>query len=129
MATTSSGSLRRYLIQRLLLVIPMVWLLLTLVFVLMRVAPGNPIEAALGAHLSHAQLRAREAQAGFLKPLYKQYGDYLWQVLHGNFGTTITDNRPVSQVVAQNGAATLELTIAAMVVAVGVGVPGGMLAA
>lgn len=126
---TSTGSLRRYLIQRLLLVIPMVWILLTLVFLLMRVAPGNPIEASVGAHLSPAQLHAREAAAGFLKPLIVQYGDYLWQVLHGNFGTTITDHRPVSQVVAQNGAATLELTVAAMIVAVGVGVPLGMWAA
>lgn len=129
MAAPASGSLRRYLLQRLLLVIPMVLILLTLVFLLMRVAPGNPIEASVGAHLTHAQLVARERQAGFLKPLIVQYGDYLWQVLHGNFGTTITDKRSVTQVVAQNGAATLELTAAAMVVAVGVGIPGGMLAA
>lgn len=126
---SASGSLRRYLLQRLLLVIPMVWILLTLVFLLMRVAPGNPIEATVGAHLSHAQLIAREREAGFLKPLIVQYGDYLWQILHGDFGTTITDHRSVSSVIAQNGAATLELTIFAMIVAIGVGVPGGMLAA
>lgn len=106
----------------------MVLILLTVVFVLMRVAPGNPIEASVGAHLSPAQLHLRERQAGFDKPLIVQYGDYLRQVVSGNFGTAITDNRPVTQIIAQNGAATLELTTSAMFVAVLVGVPLGMLA-
>ena len=125
---SSAGSLRRYLLTRLLLVIPMVFILLTIVFVLMRVAPGNPIEASVGAHLSPAALKLREHQAGFDKPLIVQYGEYLKQVFSGNFGTTITDNRPVTQVIAQNGAATLELTTSAMLIAVMVGVPLGLLA-
>ena len=50
-----AGSLRRYLVTRLLLVVPMVFILLTLVFLLMRVAPGNPIEASVGAHLTPAR--------------------------------------------------------------------------
>ena len=106
----------------------MVLILLTLVFLLMRVAPGNPIVAALGGHLTQAQLAVRERAAGYDRPLIVQYGDYLGQVLTGHFGTTLTDQRPVTQVIAQNGAATLELTVAAMIVAVGVGIPLGMLA-
>jgi peptide/nickel transport system permease protein len=98
------------------------------VFLLMRVAPGNPILAALGGHLTHAQLAVRERAAGYDRPLIVQYGDYLGQVLSGNFGTTLTDQRPVTQVIAQNGAATLELTVAAMMVAMAVGIPFGMLA-
>jgi peptide/nickel transport system permease protein len=125
---SSTGSLRRYLVQRLLLVIPMVFILLTIVFLLMRVAPGNPIEAAVGGRLSPQALKIREAAAGFNKPLIVQYGEYLKQVVTGNFGTTITDNRPVTQVIAQNGAATLELTVSAMFVAILVGVPLGLLA-
>ncbi len=127
MASTS-GSLRRYLLTRVALVIPMIFILLTLVFLLMRVAPGNPIVAALGGHLTQAQLAVRERAAGYDRPLIVQYGDYLGQVLTGHFGTTLTDQRPVTQVIAQNGAATLELTVAAMIVAVGVGIPLGMLA-
>jgi peptide/nickel transport system permease protein len=125
---SSTGSLRRYLVQRLLLVIPMVFILLTIVFLLMRVAPGNPIEAAVGGRLSPQALKIREAAAGFNKPLIVQYFEYLKQVVTGNFGTTITDNRPVTQVIAQNGAATLELTVSAMFVAILVGVPLGLLA-
>ena len=125
---SKSGSLRRYLVTRLLLVVPMVFILLTLVFVLMRVAPGNPILAALGGHLTQAQLAVRERAGGYDRPLIVQYGDYLGQVLTGHFGTTLTDQRPVTQVIAQNGAATLELTVSAMMVAIVVGIPLGMLA-
>jgi peptide/nickel transport system permease protein len=124
----TTGSLRRYLLTRLILVVPMVFILLTIVFLLMRVAPGNPIAASVGAHLTKAQLKVREAQAGFDKPLIVQYGEYLKHVLSGNFGTTITDDRPVTQIIKQNGAATLELTVSAMFIAVLVGVPLGLLA-
>jgi peptide/nickel transport system permease protein len=124
----SSGSLRAYALTRLALVLPMVLILLTLVFVLMRVAPGDPIQAALGGRLSPAELAARRAAAGCNRPLIAPYGSYLGHVFTGNFGTTITDNRPLTQVIAQNGAATLELTIAAVIVALIVGVPLGMLA-
>ncbi|MGH9106873.1 MAG: ABC transporter permease [Acidimicrobiales bacterium] len=125
---SSSGSLHRYLVTRLLLVVPMVLILLSLVFLLMRVAPGNPIVAALGGHLTPAQLAVKERAAGYDKPLIVQFGEYLHQVFTGNFGTTLTDDRPVTQVITQNGAATLELTVCAMFVAVAVGVPLGMLA-
>lgn len=121
--------MRRYLITRLLLVLPMVIILLTIVFLLMRVAPGNPIAAALGGHVSPSVLAERERAAGFDQPLYIQYLRYIKQVFTGHFGTTITDQRPVTQIIAQNGAATLELTMAAFFVAVIVGVPLGLLAA
>ena len=127
MASTS-GSLRRYVITRVLLAAPMVLILLTLVFLLMRVAPGNPIVAALGGHLSPQQLAAKERAAGYDRALIVQYWEYLRQVFTGNLGTTLTDHRPLTQVIAQNGAATLELTVAAMFVAVVVGVPLGMIA-
>jgi peptide/nickel transport system permease protein len=121
-------SLRTYLLTRLALVVPMVLILLTLVFLLMRVAPGNPIEAALGGHVPAAQVKLIEHREGFDKPLYVQYGDYLWGIARGNFGTSITDNRPLTQIFAQNGAATLELTFFAMLVAIVVGVSVGLVA-
>lgn len=127
MAKKNSGSLRSYLLVRLLLVLPMVLILLTFVFLLMRVAPGDPIQAALGGKLSPAQLAARRAAAGYDKPLIVQYGEYLRQVITGNFGTTITDHRAVIDVVKTSGAATLELTVGALVVAIIVGVPVGLL--
>jgi peptide/nickel transport system permease protein len=125
---TQGPSLRRYALTRLALVVPMVFILLTLVFLLLRVAPGNPVSAALGGHVPPAVIKQITHQLGFDKPLYTQYGDYLWNILRGNFGTTISDNRPVSSIILVNGAATLELTFFAMLVAMVVGVVVGLVA-
>jgi peptide/nickel transport system permease protein len=121
-------SLRTYALTRLALVVPMVLILLTLVFLLMRVAPGDPISASLGGRVPQSVIESLRHKLGYDKPLYEQYGNYLSDIIHGNFGTAITDNRPISQIITQNGAATLELTFFAMIVAVVVGVALGLLA-
>jgi len=121
-------SLKRYALTRLALVLPMVLILLTFVFVLMRVAPGDPISAALGGKVPQEVVDEIKHSLGFDKPIYVQYGNYLWDILRGDFGTTITDRRHVTDIIAVNGAATLELTLAAMIVAVVVGVLVGLVA-
>lgn len=123
-----SGSLPRYIVQRLLLLIPMVWLTLTLVFLLMRVAPGDPVTASVGGRLPPKALEARREALGLNEPLIKQYWDYLSGVLHGDLGKTITDNTPITEIIKDNGGATLELTVAAMLIALVVGLPLGLLA-
>jgi peptide/nickel transport system permease protein len=127
MAATSSGSLRRYALTRLALMLPMVWVLLTVVFLLMRVAPGDPISAALAGRLPQEELDARRHAAGFDRPLILQYLEYLGEVVRLDFGRTILDDRPVTGLIVQNGGATLELTLFAMLVAVVVGVGIGLL--
>jgi len=129
-ATTksSSGSLRTYLITRLLLVIPMIWVLVTLVFFVMRVI-GDPIESAFGGRLPADQIAIRRHNAGLDRPLLSQYWDYLVGLLHGDFGRTLTDNQRVSSVIITKGAATLELTFWALIVALAVGIPLGRVAA
>lgn len=128
MAAAQGTSLKAYLVTRLALVIPMVLILLTFVFLLMRVAPGDPISASLGGHVPQSVIDQIKHQLGFDQPLYKQYFEYLGDILRGNFGTTITDHRPVSDIILVNGAATLELTFFAMLVAVIVGVLVGLVA-
>jgi len=128
MAAGQGTSLKSYLLTRLALVVPMVLILLTFVFLLMRVAPGDPISASLGGHAPPQVIHDIKHRLGFDRPLYKQYGEYLWDVLRGNFGTTITDQRPISDIIKTNGAATLELTFFATLVAVVVGVLVGLLA-
>jgi peptide/nickel transport system permease protein len=110
----------------LLLAIPMVWILLTLVFVLMRVAPGDPVSAALGARLSADQLAERRAAAGFDQPILSQYGDFLGHIVRLDFGRTLTDNRPVTNIIVENGGATLTLTLAAVIIALLFGLPMGL---
>lgn len=120
--------LAQYLVVRFLLIVPMMWILVTVVFVLMRVI-GDPITAANGGRLTSEQIAERKAAAGFDRPLLTQYREYLTGLLHGDFGTTLTDNRPISSILVQNGAATLELTIYALIVAFAFGVPLGRVAA
>src|SRR5437764_637632 len=128
MASSQGTSLKTYVLTRLALVIPMVWILLTMVFLLMRVAPGDPISASLGGHVSPTVIKNIKHQLGYDKPLLTQYGNYLWDTVRGDFGTTITDRRPVTAIIKVNGAATLELTFFAMIVAVFVGVLVGLIA-
>lgn len=122
------ASLGRYLFVRFLLIFPTVFILVTLVFVFMR-ATGDPITAALGGRLPADQLAERIASAGYDRPILVQYFEYLGQIFTGNFGTTLSDNQQVVDVLLRYGGATLELAFYALIVAFIVGIPLGMLAA
>jgi len=129
--TTSEGGfspLTRYLLVRLALVIPMIWVLVTMVFVLMRVI-GDPITSASAGKLTSEQIAERKADAGLDRPILIQYWEYVSGLFRGNFGTTLTDHRPISDIFVVNGAATLELSFWALIVAFSVGIPLGRVAA
>ena len=123
-----SGELGRYILVRFFLIIPTVFILVTMVFFLIRLT-GDPITAALGGRLPADQLQERIHEAGYDRPIIVQYVEYLGQVFTGNFGTTLTDNRPVTEVLLTYGSATLELVIYALIVALIVGIPLGLVAA
>ncbi|PZS16908.1 MAG: peptide ABC transporter permease [Pseudonocardiales bacterium] len=125
---SSSGSLRTYLLTRLLLVIPMVWVLVTMVFFVMRVI-GDPIQSAFGGRLPPDQIAIRRHNAGLDKPLLSQYWHYLVGVLHGDFGKALTDNQRISHQLIVKGAATLELTFWSFLIALALGIPLGRFAA
>ncbi|MFF2552931.1 ABC transporter permease [Nocardia sp. NPDC058058] len=122
-----SGQLLRYLGVRLLLIIPTTWILVTVVFFLMRVV-GDPITAALGGRLPADQLAARKHAAGLDRPILTQYWEYISRLLHGDFGRS-QDNRAITEIVTHYGAATLELVFWSLLVAFAVGVPLGRFAA
>ncbi|MBB2955073.1 peptide/nickel transport system permease protein [Bifidobacterium commune] len=123
-----SGGFFRFVLTRFLLIIPTVFILVTVVFFVMR-ATGDPISAAQGGRLSPDELQRRIHAAGYDRPLIVQYGDYLLKLLHGDLGTTLTDNQPVSSILIHYGAATFELAVLALVVALVVGITLGRLAA
>ncbi|WP_308492426.1 ABC transporter permease [Microbacterium terrisoli] len=124
----SSGGMWRFILVRLLLIIPTVFILVTVVFFLMRLT-GDPITAALGGRLTPDQLAQRIHEAGYDRPLLVQYFDYLSGVFRGDFGTTLTDHQPVTQILLTYGAATLELAFYALIVAFLLGIPFGLIAA
>src|SRR5215211_3442208 len=121
-------SLRAYVLTRIALAIPTVLILLTMVFLLMRVAPGDPITAALGGRVGQEELEQRREAAGLDKPLLEQYFEYLGDALTLDLGTTINDDRKVTSIIVENGSATLELTLAAFAIALVVGIGIGLLA-
>ena len=122
------GGLRTYVLTRIALAIPTVLILLTLVFLLMRVAPGDPITAALGARLPAEELEKRKEEAGYDRPIFEQYTEYLGQVVTLDLGESVTDNRSVPSIIAENGSATLELTLTAFMITLLVGIPLGLMA-
>lgn len=122
------GSLGRYLLIRFLLIFPTIFILISMVFFLMHTI-GDPITAALGGRLPPDQLASRIHSAGYDRPIIVQYCEYLGQIFTGNFGTSLSDGRPVLDILLTYGAATLELAFYALIIAFVVGIPLGMLAA
>src|SRR5207244_12917979 len=115
MARGSGSSLARYFLTRLALVAPMLVILLTTTFLLLRVAPGDPITATLGDRVSEARAEAIRQSLGLDRPLGRQSVAYLAHVAHGDSGRAITTNRPVPPTIAERFPATPELTLAALV--------------
>ncbi|TFC52546.1 ABC transporter permease [Cryobacterium sp. TMT1-22] len=126
--TSSGGGIGRYVLIRFLLIIPTIFILVSMVFWLMRLT-GDPITAALGGRLGPDQLAERIHAAGYDRPILVQYVEYLGQIFTGNFGTTISTNRPVSEVLMTYGLATFELVFYSLLVAFIIGIPLGMVAA
>lgn len=116
------ASLRYYIITRLLLTIPMVLLLLSLIFVVLRVMPGDPVNAILGPKAPEEYKQQLRAQLGLDKPIHEQYIDYLVKLAHGDLGKSLWTRRPIAEEIMEYFPATLELTLSAMVIAVLIGV-------
>ena len=90
---------------------------------------GDPIESAFGGRLPPDQIAIRRHNAGLDRPILRQYWEYLTGIVHGDFGRSVTDNQAISHVLLVKGAATLELTFWALIVALIIGVPLGRVAA
>ena len=117
--------LLRYLASRLLLAPVMLWLIATLVFLLLRLAPGDPIDALLGMRAPEAARAALRQQLGLDLPLIVQYGQFLLNLVRGNLGTSLTNETPVAQVIGQSLPASLELGICALLIAALLGLAVG----
>ena len=114
--------------MRFVLIFPTIFILVTLVFFMMRLT-GDPITASKGGRYPADKLQELIHQAGYDRPVLVQYFEYLGNILHGDFGHTFSDGRAVTDVLFQYGPATLELALYALIVALIVGIPLGMLAA
>ena len=125
-----SSSLKKFLITRVLLTIPMILIMVTLVFFIMRVLPGDPIRSQLGPRVSEEQADRLRERLGLNEPILVQYGTYLKDMMTFNFGNALTrGERPISEELGEKLPATLELTIPAMIFTSLVGIGMGSVAA
>ena len=119
----------RYLVRRLLLLIPILFGVSVLIFFWIRALPGSPAESLLGERATPALVKAYRHEYGFDKPVYVQYWKYLQTTVKGDLGVSIADRRRVIDDIKARFPATVELALAAMIFAIAVGVPLGFLAA
>lgn len=119
----------QYAIRRLVMAIPTLLLMLTVVFVLVRMVPGDPAVALLGDQATAASLATLRAQLGLDQPLHVQYLQFMGDVLTGDLGSSMTSGRTVLHEVALVLPYTLELTAAALVIGSIFGLPLGIVAA
>ncbi len=119
----------RYLVTRLLSALPTLLAVLTLVFVLVRVVPGDPAMVIMGDQATPEALRELRARIGLDQPVWRQYLTFMGQVLTGDLGRSLITNRPIFTDVAAVLPFTLELTIAALLIGIVGGVPLGVIAA
>jgi len=119
----------RFLIRRLLLTIPVLIGVATLVFSLIHLVPGDPVQAMLGESASPHDIEQLRSRLGLNRPLYAQYVNFMRNVAVGDLGTSLRTNQPVSALIAERMPATFELAAAAMIVALVIAIPLGLLAA
>ena len=120
----------RFVVRRLLLLVPILVGVSILVFIWIRLLPGSPAQALLGERATPQSIAQLRLQFGLDKPLYVQYWRYLVETVgHLNLGTSIKTFRPVTFELQNRFPATVELALAAMVFAIGFGVPLGFFAA
>jgi len=124
-------TLYRYIIRRVLMLVPMLVGITLLSFLLSHAVPADPVAANLGdqAAADPTIVAAFRHHWGLDQPLYRQYLIYLWNLVHGNMGISISTRQPVLLDLRQHLPATIEIAVAAMLLSLVTGIPLGMLAA
>jgi peptide/nickel transport system permease protein len=115
--------------RRLLLLIPLIFAVLTIVFSFLRILPGDPVEAMLGETAQQIDVEQMRRQLLLDQPLWRQYSSYLWNILHGDFGKSWSFQMPVTHLILSRIPATAEMAFAGMIVAILIAFPLGALAA
>jgi ABC-type dipeptide/oligopeptide/nickel transport system permease component len=119
----------RYLVRRLLFTVPVLLGVATLVFSLIHLVPGDPVQSMLGEGASPQDVAETRARLGLDRPLLAQYAGFLKGLASGDLGTSLRTNQSVTQAIGERMPATFELAFAAMAVAVVIALPLGVLAA
>jgi len=115
-----------YIIRRVLISVPILLAVLTIVFLLVRVAPGDPAQAILGDYASKEAVEALRERMGLNMPLWQQYIDFLWGLARGDLGRSMISGVPVARQVAHALPYTIELTLSGIIFGALLGIPLGI---
>jgi peptide/nickel transport system permease protein len=118
-----------YLIRRVLLLIPVFFIVTTTVFVFMRLTPGDPVQVEFGLEATPEILEAKREELGLNRPIVVQYLDWVNRMLHGDFGRSLRAREPVGDLILERIPATLELMVLAFALGLMIAIPWGILAA
>jgi peptide/nickel transport system permease protein len=119
----------RHILHRFLLTLPALWLVLTLVFLLIHIVPGDPVEQMLGEGAAPGQVVELRHTLGLDRPILVQYGRYLSEIVRGDLGQSFKFQAPVRHVIFERYPATLQLAFLALLVCAAIALPAGIIAA
>jgi peptide/nickel transport system permease protein len=118
-----------YIVKRLLITIPVLFGMSLLTFSLIRMVPGDPARVMLGLTATPENIETLRQQLGLDRPFWQQYLTWVWDILHGDFGTDFRSHEPLSEMLINRLPVTLELTLLAVLISVAIAVPLGVVAA
>ncbi len=119
----------QYAVRRILLAIPVLFIILVVVFALARAIPGDPCKSILGEKASAETCERFARERGLDQPIHVQFGIYMKDVLKGDLGTSIRFGRPITQILVERLPMTNELGLSAMFLALAIGIPAGIISA
>lgn len=117
-----------FISKRIVRLIIQLFIVMSLMFVLFRLVPGDPVIMLIGPNATQSQIEAARAALGLNQSLIMQYVHYLGNVVHGNFGMSLMYNQPVTSIIMERAWATIRLMLASIILSVAIGIPAGMLA-
>jgi ABC-type dipeptide/oligopeptide/nickel transport system permease component len=118
-----------FILRRFLMTLPVVWIVVTLVFALIHIVPGDPVDLMLGEGASIAEVQGLRHELGLDRPFLEQYRTYLAGLSRGDLGFSFRNQETVTSVIFQRYPATIELAVASMLFSVIVSVPFGVISA
>lgn len=121
--------MKKYIINRILSIIPILFIVSVVVFSLIHLTPGDPAAAMLGAEATQEDVNALRETLGLNEPLITQYVKWIGNILQGDFGVSVASSVPVSEVLASRLMPTLNLALYAMIISLVIALPLGMIAA
>ena len=119
----------KFILHRALATVPVLFLLSLIVFSLIHLIPGDPVQIMLGEENDPHALQALRRELGLDRPIVEQFLGWLWRLLHGDFGRSLRSHQPVLEAISERLPVTIELTVVAMLISLSIALPAGVISA